>query len=124
MEKKSYEGLGALQKKIYDFISAAFKKDEYEIKLKGKEYEPDSYVRGSVIFGGLVFECSFNKGGYISWHCDEYLEELIDGVPRLEKTIALKVKTMIESVAKDEREEERKRKIAILEEELKRLKGE
>lgn len=119
MNKNNYERLGALQRIIYDFVDDAFKKGEYEISLDKKYFEDDGYVSGHLIIGGLKVRCSFNKGGYICWHCDKEIEFLIGSVPRFEKTLCDKVKAIVS----DNREIVKQQRIAELKKQLKKLEG-
>lgn len=125
MKKEMYESLGAFKKLIYDFIKESFQKGEYEIKKERDYYDEDGYVRCFLILGGYSFECSVNKDGYICWHCEKQIKELIKNETIIIETICKDVDEYIKSAEISEADaliKEKERKIAELEAELKRLK--
>jgi hypothetical protein len=119
MNKILYDKLGALEKLICDFIEESFKKGEYEIELVDKIYDRSGYTTGYLIFGGFKFRCSFNNKNYICWHCDAQLSHILENIPRLEYTVCKKVAAIVKKAAIDVT----KKRIEMLEAELKELKG-
>ena len=83
---KKAENLNELQSLFYGFIKEAIENDKYEILVDEDFSNPvDGYIDGSIVIGGQPIRCSFNKKGFICFHCDRWLVVVFDHLTKDEE---------------------------------------